>query len=91
MTWVRFTEPWDWRVNYGSTVAYKPGEYNVTAKCATLAIAAGKAVRLRKTNKDEEPVEDAEDYSIQGAASAVSGDTGPGVADDLSSVDIPED
>lgn len=57
MSWVRFTEPWDWRVNYGSTVAYKPGEYNVPAACATLAVAAGKAVRLRKPNRDSPPEE----------------------------------
>lgn len=55
--WVRFTADHDHR-EPGFTIAYKAGmTQNVTAKCATLAIAAGRAVRLRKTSKDEEPVE----------------------------------
>lgn len=57
MAWVKFTADHDHR-EPGFTTAYKTGMVeNVTAKCATLAIAAGRAVRLRKAHKDEEPVE----------------------------------
>lgn len=52
--WVRFIEPYDYRLP-SSTVAYKPGDYNVPQRCATLAVLAGRAVRLRKDNKNEEP------------------------------------
>lgn len=59
MAWVRFTADYDWSPRYGVTIAYKAGmTLNVTAACATLAIAAGKAVRMRKARKDEEPVEE---------------------------------
>lgn len=58
MTWIRVTDKWEWRPNYGTTIVYKPGEYNVPRACATLAIAAGKAVRLRKVHKDADPVEE---------------------------------
>lgn len=56
MTWIRVTETFRYKPNAGTTIVYKPGEYNVPRACATLAIVAGKAVRLRKTHKDEEPV-----------------------------------
>lgn len=57
MAWVRFTSDYNYR-KPSFTVAYRAGmTQNVTAECATLAIAAGKATRLRKTHKDEEPQE----------------------------------
>lgn len=46
MTWIRVTDKWEWPPKYGVTMVYKPGEYNVPRACATLAIAAGKAVRM---------------------------------------------
>lgn len=53
--WVRFTADWSYR-KPAFTIAYKAGmAQNVTRECATLAIAAGKAVRLNKTRKDEVP------------------------------------
>lgn len=55
MAWIRVTEKWEWRPNYGTTIVYKPGTYNVPRACATLAIAAGKAVRMRKVSRDGEP------------------------------------
>jgi len=57
MAWIRVTDKWEWRPNYGTTIVYKPGVYNVPRACATLAIAAGKAVRMTKSRKDEVPVE----------------------------------
>lgn len=55
--WVRFTADYDYR-QPGFTIAYKAGmECNVTQRCATLAVLAGAAVRLRKANKTEEPTE----------------------------------
>lgn len=54
--WVRFTGDYDFKATPGSTVAYKAGMVlNVPTRCATLAAIAGKAVRLKKTNKDEDP------------------------------------
>lgn len=59
MAWVRFTSDYDFKATPGSTIAYKAGmTQNVTRRCATLAIASGKAVRLKTPNKGEEPVED---------------------------------
>lgn len=58
MAWIRVTEKWEWKPNHGTTIVYKPGEYNVPRACATLAVAAGKAVRMRKAHKDAEPVEE---------------------------------
>lgn len=56
MAWVRFTADHDWSPRYGVTIAYKEGmTLNVPRACATLAIAAGKAVRLRKVSRDSEP------------------------------------
>lgn len=55
MSWIKFTADYDYR-KPAFTIAYKAGMVlNVPSACATLAIAAGKAVRLRKTRKDEEP------------------------------------
>jgi hypothetical protein len=59
MAWIRITEKFSWIATPATTIVYKPGVYQVTFACATLAIAAGKAVRLRKTNRDSEPVEEA--------------------------------
>lgn len=57
MAWIRFTDNYNYR-KPAFTIAYKTGmTQNVTSECATLAIAAGKAVRLRKPNKDAEPTE----------------------------------
>lgn len=58
MAWIRITEKWEWRPDYGTTIVYKPGTYNVPRACATLAIAAGKAVRMRKVSRDGETVEE---------------------------------
>ena len=55
MAWIRVTDKWEWKPNAGTTIVYKPGVYNVPRACATLAVAAGKAVRLRKASKDGEP------------------------------------
>lgn len=55
--WVRFTGDFDYR-KPSFTVAYKAGmTQSVTAECADRAVAAGKAVRLTKPNKDAAPVE----------------------------------
>lgn len=55
MSWVKFTADFDYR-KPAFTIAYKAGmTQNVTAECATLAVAAGRAVRLKKTKKDEAP------------------------------------
>jgi hypothetical protein len=59
MAWIKVTAPFSHKPTPAVTVDYKPGVYQVTSACATLAVAAGKAVRLRKTNKNEEPVEEA--------------------------------
>lgn len=57
MAWIRVTDKWEWRPNYGTTIVYKPGVYNVPRACATLAVAAGKAARLRKVSKAAGAVE----------------------------------
>lgn len=58
MAWVKFTKDYDFRLP-STTTAYKAGwTGNVTSACATLAIAAGKAVRLKTPRKGEEPEED---------------------------------
>lgn len=55
--WVRVTGDFDWR-QPGFTVAYRAGwTGNVPSAAGEAAITAGRAVRLRKTSKDEEPVE----------------------------------
>jgi hypothetical protein len=57
MAWIRVTETFRHRPNQGTCVVYRPGTYNVPTAAATLAVAAGKAVRMTKARKDEEPVE----------------------------------
>jgi hypothetical protein len=54
LAWIRVTEKWSWKPNVGTTIVYKPGDYNVPRACATLAVAAGKAVRLAKGRKDDD-------------------------------------
>jgi hypothetical protein len=62
MPWVRFTENFDFSHRYGSTTAYKAGMVlNVTRRCAGAALAAKRAVRLRKPNRDAAPIEDSQD------------------------------
>ena len=56
--WVRFTADFNFRPNVGTTIAYKAGMLqNVTRRCAMEATLKGKAVRMTKSRKDEEPVE----------------------------------
>jgi hypothetical protein len=55
--WIKVTETFRYRPNQGSCIVYRPGTYNVPTAAATLAVAAGKAVRMTKARKDEEPVE----------------------------------
>lgn len=50
--WLRFLAPFDWR-QPGFTIAYQPGLYNVTRKCAAAAIAAEAA----ETTKDRPDAE----------------------------------
>lgn len=58
MAWIRFVRDKDLKPTPATTIAYRAGcEYNVPRRLATLAIAEGAAVRLRKTNKNEEAVE----------------------------------
>jgi hypothetical protein len=63
MAWMKTLADFDYKPKPGVTIAYKAGgEYNAPRAAATLAVAAGKAVRLRKTGK--------------GAAGDVEGDGG---------------
>jgi hypothetical protein len=56
--WVRFTADYDYKATAASTVAYKAGGmYNAPSAAVDAAIACGRAVRLRKAHRDEEPVE----------------------------------
>ena len=51
MSWVRFIAPFDWTPPEArqSTVAYAPGWTGaVTRACALAAVAAGKAVRVKR-------------------------------------------
>lgn len=71
MAWVKFTADHDHR-EPGFTVAYKDGwTGNIPTAHVDAAVAAGKAVRLRKVSKDaepepvEEPVEEAVDADEQ--------------------------
>jgi len=55
--WIRFTDRFDWKPNASTTVAYRPGSYNVPRAAADAAIAAGKAVRQVKDSRDGEPTD----------------------------------
>lgn len=67
MAWLKFTADYDHRVGQ-ATIAYKDGwTGNVPTAHVDAAVAAGKAVRLRKVSKDAEPepVEEAVDADEQ--------------------------
>lgn len=50
--WVRFTADFDFKPKPQVTIAYRTGdEKNVTRDCADKAVAAGKAVRLKRKAK----------------------------------------
>lgn len=54
MPWVRFCAPMDWKPKPQVTIAYKAGATElVTTACAKAAVAAGKAVRVKKGSRDE--------------------------------------
>lgn len=55
MAWVRFTADFDFKATPQSTIAYKAGmKLNVPQRCASIAVLARKAARLKKTSKDSE-------------------------------------
>ena len=59
--WIKLLADFDYRATPAVTIAYRAGHtYNVPSAAATLAVAAGKAVRLKKTKKDEEPWQESE-------------------------------
>ncbi|MFN6950980.1 MAG: hypothetical protein ACK4NE_00090 [Albidovulum sp.] len=50
--WVRFLEPFNYRVNARVSISYKAGgAYNVPRGCADEAIAAGKADKMCKPTR----------------------------------------
>lgn len=58
MTWVRFTADHDHRPCPNGVIAYKAGwTGNIPHAAADGAVTAGKAVRLRRARKGQEPVE----------------------------------
>lgn len=58
MPWVRFTADFDFKPMPAVTYGYRAGHVgNVTTPCATAAVAAGKAVRMKKPSKQAQPVE----------------------------------
>lgn len=55
MAWVRFTADFDFKPSAAVTIGYLVGMVeNVPTRCATEAVAAGKAVRMKKAGKDAE-------------------------------------
>lgn len=61
MAWVRFTADHDYRAGQ-SIIAYKAGWVgNVPRAAADEAVAAGRAVRLRKDSKGAVPIEEPAD------------------------------
>jgi hypothetical protein len=53
--WVRFTADFDFKPKPQVTLAFLAGEErNVTRDCAEKAVAAGKAVRVKKAKSDGE-------------------------------------
>ncbi len=55
MTWVHFTNDFDWKPSQPVTIAYKAGSTkNVTRRCAERAIADGKAVKGKIDDAEEE-------------------------------------
>ena len=62
MPWARFSEDFDWKPKAAVTIAYRAGgTYQVTTACVDAAVAAGKAVRMRKSSRNAEPVEVTDD------------------------------
>jgi hypothetical protein len=60
--WVRFTADFDYRPSKMTTIAYKAATVlNVPRPAGDAAVAAGKAVEMRKTHRDAEPEEIAND------------------------------
>jgi predicted nucleotide-binding protein (sugar kinase/HSP70/actin superfamily) len=56
--WVRFIANFDYRPSKVTTIAYKAEMVlNVPRSAGEAAIAAGKAVEMRKTHRDAEPEE----------------------------------
>jgi len=54
MPWIRFTADFDFKPKAAVTLAYVAGqEKNVTRECASRAVAAGKAVRIKRTGKHD--------------------------------------
>ncbi len=54
MAWVRFTGNFDWKPKPQVTLAFLAGqERNVPRDCAVRAVAAGKAVRIKRTGKQD--------------------------------------
>ncbi|MFN3549620.1 MAG: hypothetical protein ACK4U0_19205 [Mesorhizobium sp.] len=54
MPWVRFTAPFDWKPVPQVTIAYQPGQQrNVPTPCATAAVKAGVAVRIKRERKQD--------------------------------------
>lgn len=72
MSWIRMTADFDYHATPAVTIAYRAGQtYNVPSAAATLAVASGKAVRMRKVSKDAEPVAEP---VVAGAAGVKPGD-----------------
>ncbi len=62
MAWVRFLADFDFKPVATVTLAYRAGQVrSVTRACADQAVARGKAKRMRKPNRDAEPVEVSDD------------------------------
>ncbi len=56
MPWVEFTSDFSFRLTPAVTTSYKAGwRGNVTTRCASAAITAGKAERLPTSRREEVP------------------------------------
>lgn len=54
--WIKFTDAFSWKPKRSVTMAWKAGDtFNATRECAEAAIAAGKAVEMKKTTRTSEP------------------------------------
>jgi hypothetical protein len=57
MPWVRFLADMDWKPRPSVTIAFKAGDTkNVPRAAAGAAVLAGKGRLMRKSTKDQEPV-----------------------------------
>lgn len=66
MPWVHFTSNFNYR-KPDFTIAYKAGmKLNVKADCADMAIARGKAVKLKTPKRGEEPKLNGDESNISG-------------------------